>query len=413
MTQSSDATTEPSLGLSPLLSLFDEDVAGYSLSDWRQRNLRLFELLEQRGLVDAQTVPRPALEFLLQRLLHLRVGAATDPQNAGHVRAQNENVLHFGLSAKVPRRTLSIALVAGYIHDLNKAFREPLRTDAFAVRDQDGAVVPLMLSMAQIVGLNHLGDRTRRELVAATQLSLGALDPQVAQAIDRCIVHHGLGSSQFICELIEGRNAWWGDEFVDHETGVRKLVHPPQPELTLESVVHDLADSAQQMQGGVAWLMKYPAGYWRGLGRSYADMLTGRDDDAGASVPMSLQHQIKVEAQTCAEIIEAGQLKGVVDETTASALRAAVLQAIRPSLAWIDDAPQTLARAEGETVYHDVAEGLGITAAQACSRLAAAAPGTVEVDLLEESIWQSGRRLDRRRAHLLTRVVEAASPPPK
>lgn len=397
---------------SELLALLDEDVGGYSLSDWRQRNLRLYELLVSRGLFDGDAVSRAALEHLLQHLLHLRVGASTDPQNAGHVRAQNENVLHFALSARVPRRTLSIALTAGFIHDLNKAFREPLRTDALAVRDQHGQVVPLMVSMAQIVGLNHLGDRTRRELDAATRIGSGALSTVVAQQIDACVVHHGLGSSRFIRDLVDGDNDWWGDEFVDPRTGQRKLVHPPQPPWTLESVVHDLADSAQQMQGGVAWLMKYPAGYWRGHGLSYAQMLTGRDEDAAHAVSTSLTHQIGVEASTCHGIIAEGLDAGVLEADTAEALTRALEQLITPSRAWVAADPEVLADPDGETVYHDVGRDLGVSAEQAQSRLQSVAPGTVEGDALEEVLWRSGRRLDSRRAHLLTDLVNEAEPLP-
>lgn len=406
MSSSHDAGAE-------LFALLDEDVAGYSLADWRARNLSLYDQLVRRGHLDPEIVPRGALEYLLQRLLHLRVGASTDPQNAGHVRAQNENVLHFGLRARVPRPVLTVALSAGFIHDLNKAFREPLRADEFAVRDGQGQVVPLMLTMAQIVGLNHLGDRTRRELLAATRLGEGALAPNVAQQIDRCIVHHGLGSSRFIRDLVDGHNAWWGDEFVDPTTGARKLVHPPQPELTLASVVHDLADSTQQMQGGVAWLMKYPAGYWRGLGRSYADMLTGRAEDRAASVPMSLTHQIEVEAATCREIVAAGEGAGVVDAAYAAAFARALDEAIAPSLAWVSADEAVLAAPEGETVYHDVAAALGTSPLEARGRLEAAAPGTAEGDALEDVIWSSGRRLDSKRARLLTDLIAASAPLPE
>lgn len=392
-----------------LFALLDEDVAGYSLAEWRQRNLHLYDVLVGQGHVDGELLPRPALSYLMDRLLHLRVGAATDPQNAGHVRAQNENVLHFGLTARVPRRSLTVALTAGFIHDMNKAFREPLRTDDYAVRDQHGAVVPLMLSMAQIVGLNHLGDRTRRELHSATRVASGGLPQEIAEAIDQTIVHHGLGSSRFIQELVDGKNEWWGDEFVDASTGVRKLVHPPQPNLTLAMVVHNLADSTQQMQGGVAWLMKYPAGYWRGMGRSYADMLTGRDEDAGASVPMSLTHQIAVEAETCREIIEAGIGAKVVDQRQAAAFRRALEEAIEPSLAWVSADAEALARADGVTVYHDVARELGISPVEAKAKLEAAAPGTAEGDALEDVLWQSGRRLDTLRAQMLTLLIDSTA----
>jgi hypothetical protein len=397
-----DATSE-------LMQLLDEDVAGYSLSDWRARNLRLFDILVDLALVSSELVPRPALEHLLERTIDVRVGAASDPQNAGHVRAQNENVLLFGLLAEVPAHTLTVALVAGYIHDLNKAFREPLRTDAFAVRDGQGRVVPLMLTMAQIVGLNHLGDRTRRELVAATRLPAGALAPEVAAAIDLCIVHHGLGSSQFIRDLVVGKNDWWGHEFVDPKTQAPLLVHPPQPPLTLASVVHDLADSAQQMQGGVAWLLKYPTGYWRASGRSFADMLTGLPEDANASVPMSLKHQIRVEAGTCREIIAAGLAAEVVNQDAAAGLSQALEAAIAPSLAWVQDDPALLADPAGVTIYHDVARALGIPAEEARRRLSETAPGGTDTDVIEDAVWRSARLLDSLRARDLTHVIQSAS----
>ncbi len=387
-----------------LFALLDEDVAGYSLADWRKRNLALYRTLDACGLVDTDTVSTKAVEHLMQHLLHIRVGAATDPQNAGHVRAQNENILHFGLVAGASRKTLTIALIAGFIHDLNKAFREPLRTDEFAVKDEHGAVVPLMISMAQIIGLNHLGDRTRRELLTATKLSKGALDPAVAQAIDHCIVHHGLGSSRFIRELVAGKSEWWGDEFVDPVTGKAKLVHPPQPQLTMASVLHDLADSAQQMQGGVAWLMKYPAGYWRGLGRSYAQMLSG-DGGTKSAASTSLIAQVHVEAETCRGIIAEGVAAGVVCEDVAVSLETALQESIAPSLAWVCDGVERLAQADGITVYHDVGRTLGVSPEQAKLRIEAALPGTVAGDAIEDAIWASGRKLDSRRARYLSQII--------
>lgn len=408
MGESQAAGDAQSASRAQLFALLDEDVAGYSLADWRQRNLELYRMLAACGLVDTDIVSMQALEYLMGQLLHIRVGAATDPQNAGHVRAQNENILHFSLAAGAPPQTLTIALVAGYIHDLNKAFREPLRTDEFAVKDARGSVVPLMISMAEIIGLNHLGDRTRRELMTATKLGQGALEPGVAQAIDRCIVHHGLGSSRYIQELVAGENESWGDEFVDPSTGNVKLVHPPQPELTLASVLHDLADSAQQMQGGVAWLMKYPAGYWRGLGRSYGHMLSGTGR-TGTATSTSLIMQVHVESETCRGIIEAGLKADVLTQTTADTLEVALQQSIAPSLAWVDDTPEALAPPDGLTVYHDVGTVLGVSPDQAKLRLEAALPGTVDADTLEDAIWASGRKLDSRRAGYLSQVIVPAS----
>lgn len=390
---------------SQTLALLDEDVAGYSLADWRARNLRLYDILVALGLLDPELVPRNTVSHLVHRLINLRVGACNDPQNAGHVRAQNENVLLFGIAADVPVRTLTLALVAGFVHDLNKAFREPLREDALAVGTGDGGRLALMSSLGQIVGLNHLGDRTRREFYAATRLSDGAIAPEIAHALDMVVVHHGLGSSQFIRDLIKGENAWWGSEFVDPSSGEAKIVHPAQPELTLESVVHDLADSAQQMQGGVAWLLKYPAGYWRASQRSYTQMLTGEPADATADVPMSLLGQIVVEEATCRDIIATGLKTGVVAPDQASAFERALAASIAPSKAWVNGDPEVLEDADGETVYHDVGRALGISAVEAKARLEHAAPGSSEGDEVEDLIWASGRKLDSLRAKMLTDVL--------
>lgn len=389
-----------------IVDLLDDDVADYTLADWRRRNLVFYERLVEHGLFDPALVPFEAHKYLVDTLIRVRVGAATDPQNAGHVRAQNENVVHYAAAAGVSREVLSISLSAGFIHDLNKALGEPLRTDEFAVRDGDGRIVTSMTTMAQIVGLNHLGERTRRAINATTRLRDGAIAPEIADRIDRCIVHHGLGSSRFIQELIDGKNEWWGDEFVDAETGERKLVHPAQPPLTIESVIHDLADSTQQMQGGAAWLMKYPAGFWRASKRSYFDMLTDTVVPDEGGIAMSLAGQIEVETATCEEIIARGVAQEVIDATLADRLRAAVGTAIVSSQRWHDHTD--LANDEGESVYHDVAAVLNITREEALERLRDATPGTPEGDAIEDVIWDSGRKLDRKRARDLAHRIENA-----
>ncbi len=388
------------------VELFDDDLGSYSLEAWRARNLAIYALLARQGLIDPKIVPEGAHRYLTDQLIHIRVGAANDPQNAGHVRAQNENVIHYALAAAASPATLTIALEAGFIHDLNKAFGEPLRADAYAVRDAHGRPLRVMSTMAQIVGLNHLGARTRGALDAATRLAQDPLSAEVAAAIDRCIIHHGLGSSRFIKDLVQGQNPWWGDEFVDTQTGAPRIIHPPQPPLTIESLIHDLADSTQQMQGGAAWLMKYPAGFWRASGRSFADMLSrpGTPED---TVPMSLRHQIEVETDTCRQLIDQALDNALISPSAAERLRQAVDAAAESSRAWLDDRPQTLA-GPAQTAYHDLAQAWGVSAEQAHLRLQNATPGTPEGDHAEELLWRSGRRLDRERAKDLARAVESA-----
>jgi hypothetical protein len=338
---------------------------------------------------------------LTETLIHYRVGAAIDPQNAGHVRAQNENVVHFGIIAGVPQETLTIALTAGFIHDLNKAVGEPLRHDEWAVRNDRGDVVPVMTTMAQIVGLNHLGSRTRRAIVDVVHMKNG-FSLEIADRIDRCIIHHGLGSSRFIRDLIDGKNPWWGSEFVD-ATGARKMIHTDQPPLTLESVIHDLADSAQQMQGGGAWMMKYPSGFWAGSGRSFADMISGGEDDG--DVPMSLRRQMEVETETCHAIIGDARRAQLIDDATVELLRKAVDESIFWSRQWIDDSEEHLREPDGRSVYHDLGRKLGLSPHAARARLRAASPGTPAGDAVEDLIWESGRRVDSDRATGLAKLI--------
>jgi hypothetical protein len=386
---------------SDIVELLDDDVVNYSLKAWQKRNLKFYDLLAERKLVDPSIVTPEAQRRLTEALIHYRVGAAIDPQNAGHVRAQNENVVHFGIAAGVSQETLTIAITAGFIHDLNKAIGEPLRHDEWAVRNDKGDIVPVMTTVAQAVGLNHLGARTRRALDDAVH-SKGGFSIEIADRIDRCIIHHGLGSSQFIRDLIDGKNPWWGSEFVD-AAGVRKLLHPAQPPLTVESVIHDLADSTQQMQGGGAWMMKYPSGFWAGSGRSFAEMLSGSVDDG--EVPMSLRRQIEVETLTCHEIIADAQSAGLIDGDRARLLRNAVAEAISWSAEWIDDTEEHLQHAAGRSVYHDLGRRLGLSPHAARSRLRAASPGTPAGDVLEDLIWESGRRVDSDRAAGLAKLI--------
>lgn len=389
-----------------LLHILDDDPAHLSVSEWRERNLALYQELVRRRLFDPRTVPAAAHHFLTEALISEQNPAATDPLNAGHVRAQNANVLHFALSSGLGPGQLAVALEAAFIHDLNKSVGDPLRQDRHAVRRRDGRLVETLETVATCVGLNHLGERTRAALHAATELPTGALREEVARAIDRCIVHHGLGSSRFIQRLVDGDNEWWGSEFVDTSSGARLLVHPAAPKLTLESVVHDLADSTQQMQGGVAWLLKYPEGFWRDAGLSYWQMISDPSAEAGRGVAASLAKQIVLETATCESIIVAARADLDLSPSETNALSRALARGIRATREWIDDQPERLARSRGRSIYHEVARALGGTPKQAKSRLEKEGPGSPELDAV---IWQSARNLDLRRQRELARTIEEAS----
>ena len=393
---------------SALCELLDDDPSSFTIADWRHRNEALYQLLAKRGIIDSDTVSFHAHRYLNKHLIHHRVGAATDTQNAGHVRAQNENIVHYALAMRAPAPAVAVSLQAGFIHDLNKAFGEPLRGDRFAPCDQRGRPLRSMTTMAQIVGLNHLGDRTRRLLQRATELDRAPLQPEVAEQIDHCIIHHGLGSSQFIRNLVDGKNPWWGQEFVDPVSGVRRLLHPDPPPMTVSTVLHDLADSTQQMQGGAAWLMKYPAGYWRAAGRSYASMLSARIDAEDQGIQLSLAKQIEEETHTCRGIIEEARTGGLLDDQQRDALHGAIDEAAQPSIDWVCDEPGELEESDGVSAYHDVGRALGVTAIEAQERLRTTIPGTPEGDRIEEALWASGRRLDLRRAEALAKAIEAA-----
>ncbi|MEL7369226.1 MAG: hypothetical protein AAFN74_09965, partial [Myxococcota bacterium] len=387
--------------LADLRDALDDDPSSFTLDAWRRRNRVLFDVLADRALIDSTVVTAEAHDFLNRHLIHHRVGAANDTQNAGHVRAQNQNIVHYAVSIGAPPGDVSISLQAGFIHDLNKAFGEPLRSDRFAPYDQRGRPIRSMTTMAQIVGLNHLGERTRRALERATRLERSPLPLDVAEQIDHCIIHHGLGSSLFVRNLVDGDNPWWGPEFVDPSSGIRRVMHPEPPPMTLASVLHDLADSTQQMQGGSAWLMKYPSGYWRAAGRSYASMLSERHEAEDQGVQMSLAKQIQEETATCHGIIAQAQARGIVSGREQSSLMGAVQDAAQTSIDWVSDDPGVLEVPTGMSAYHDVGRFLGVSALEAQVLLQNTMPGTADGDRIEEALWTSARRLDSDRADAL------------
>lgn len=388
-----------------LRHLLDDDPAHLTVGEWHDRNLELYAELVDRKLCDPRTVSLAAHRFLTDTLISPENPAATDPLNAGHVRAQNANVLHFGLAVGLAPSRLAVAIEAAFIHDLNKSVGDLLRQDRYAVRRRDGRQVERLETVATCVGLNHLGERTRAALHAATELPTGRLRDDVARAIDRCIVHHGLGSSRFIQRLVDGDNEWWGSEFVDSSSGARLLIHPPMPVLTLESLVHDLADSTQQMQGGVAWLLKYPEGFWRDAGLSYWQMFSDPGAEAGRGVAASLARQIVLETSTSKSLLVAAQSELELSPGETKALHLALERAVRPTRQWIDDRPERLSRPRGTSIYHDVARALGGTPKQAKARLVKEGPGRPELDAV---IWRSARALDLRRQRELARAIEAA-----
>jgi len=388
-----------------LEDLLDDDPVHFTVAEWRERNFKLYAELHDRRLVDASIVSPAAQEFLTEAMIRDDNPAALDPQNAGHVRAQNENILHYGLLLDAPKDALTIALVAGLIHDLNKAIGIPLRDDRYAPRLSDGQPLDHMRTLAESVGLNHLGEETRQAIHRARRLKRGGLDASVAAALDCVIVHHGLGSSLFIRRLLDGDNDWWGAQLVDRRNGRRKVIHPPQPQAKLQNVLHDLADSTQQMQGGVAWLFKYPSGFWRDSGRSYGAMLSSRGEAPGQGIAMSLRDQLAVETWTCHQIIGQAKLDGLLDDRGSARLVSAVAQATRRTRIWVDD---TRTAADAHTVYHDVAKGLGVSLGQARKRLHQSGPGAKGAEALEPLLWASARKQDRRRTRDLARLITSA-----
>src|SRR5688500_9898717 len=65
----------------PLLSLLDDDPNVFSVGQWHERNLDLFEALVGRHLIDPEVVPHEAHRFITSSLIHSENPAATDSQN--------------------------------------------------------------------------------------------------------------------------------------------------------------------------------------------------------------------------------------------------------------------------------------------------------------------------------------------
>lgn len=365
------------------------------VSAWRRRGLDLWSAL---GPELSDFVPREAVEQLLSSLIRLDNPACQDPSIAAHVMAQNDNLVVLARWAEAPPEILATALAAGLVHDLNKAPGEPLRRDDFAVRARDGQLFERVTTEAEVVGLNHYGERTRATLERLVQGDL--VGETVAQEIDRCIVHHGLGSSRFIRALVHGRLGWGRGDFLDPD-GQPRFVLPQQPRPTLATVLHDLADSAQQMQAGAAWISKYPLGYWRDTGATWAELLSGEGGEG--ELPTGLQGQLRIELETCQGILREAIEAGILHRASALRLERGVEALVAAGRAWVDARPETLALPNGETIYHQLAVAFGTSAFQIHDRLLELAPGDApEVD---HRVLRAAHALDEARARQLHAAV--------
>ena len=337
------------------------------VEDWRRRGLDLWRALEAEL---SPFVPTAAIEQLLGRLIRSDNPACMDRGNAAHVMAQNDNVVVLARWGETPPSALALALAGGFVHDLNKAPGEPLRQDAFRVRRQDGAGVPTIHSPAEVVGLNHYGARTRAALDGL--VTGGLLGEDVAAAIDRVILHHGFGSSRFVRALVAGQLAWGKDDYLD-EDGRARYAFPSQPPTTLASVLHDLADSAQQMQVGPAWIAKYPLGYWRKRPASWLEHLTGELEEHG--IPFGLKAQMRAERATGQAILSHAVEARILSESTALKLDRGVEALIAAGRDWVDDREEVLHLPRGTTVYHQLGQSMGEPAPVIHERLSTLRPG--------------------------------------
>lgn len=361
------------------------------IAAWRRRGIDLWAAMASEL---SAYVGAAAIEALLTALIHEDNPACHDRSNAAHVMAQNDNLVILASGAGLPGEALAIALAAGLVHDLNKAADEPLRQDELGVRTADGQPVDRLRAAAEVVGLNHYGERTRRAFDAL--VGDGLLDEASARQIDRCVVHHGLGSSRFIRGLVRGELGFGRDDFVAPD-GRPRLRLPPQPRPTLATVLHDLADSAQQMQAGSAWVSKYPLGYWRESGASWRQLLSGDVDTF--DMPVGLIGQLEVELATCQDILREGVAAEVLHRGMALRLERGVHALIDAGRAWADDDPETLALPHGGTVYHQLAQAQGGTAADAHARLSELRPG--DDPNLDARLLRGAHALDDARARQL------------
>jgi hypothetical protein len=169
----------------------------------------------------------------------------------------------------------------------------------------------------------------------------------------------------------------------------------------LATVLHDLADSAQQMQAGAAWVSKYPLGYWRRSGATWAVLLSG--DSEADEMPIGLAGQLRVELETCQDILREGIGLGVLPEAAALRLERGVKALVEGGRAWVRDDADTLALPQGTTVYHQLGQMMGESATAMRERLGRLRPG--DDPPLDARVLRVAHALDDARARQLYAAV--------
>jgi len=359
-----------------------------SISEWRRRNIEIYAQLLREGYVDPETLSAGIVQLICEELINESNPAAQDSLNAGHIRSQNENILFLAAMAKISPRDLAICITAGFIHDLNKAVGDPLRQDRYAVRYKTGTKVRKQTNLALSVGLNHLGNRTRKVLDAVHKRHPSDIHHQVAREIDECIIHHGIGSSRFIRGLFNGENPWWRDVYWNERDCAPNYLHPSQPSSSVCTVVHDLADSAQQMQGDSGWLQKYPFGYWAESNLSFWQMFWDCRPLKKIHVAQSLAEQVVLESQTCAEILEQAHTLKLLTKSQLTRLEVAVRSIAQSSKQWLTRSVQK-SLPPGQSLLTDLIRETGYSETKLKAELKKLRPHDSESHILKEVIARS------------------------
>lgn len=370
-----------------ILKLRDNAV---SLSEWRRRNAEIYAQLVREAYVDVEAVPAKIVSMICEELINESNPAAQDSLNAGHIRSQNENILFLAAMAKISPRDFAICITAGFIHDLNKTVGEPLRQDQYAVRDRLGKKVRKQTEIALSVGMNHLGNRTRKVLNSVHKQYSPAICRKVIQQIDECIIHHGIGSSRFIQGLFKGENPWWQDVYWDKGRNAPNFKHPTQPPASVATVVHDLADSAQQMQGDSGWLQKYPFGYWTESDLSFWQMFWACRPARQIRVAKSLAEQVIIESETCVHILEEARRSNLLTESQLLRLDVGVHVIAESSKQWLAPPNQEHEQLPaGQNLLSDLSRELGYSEQKLKLELKKLRPSDSESHVFKEAIFRS------------------------
>lgn len=368
-----------------ILKLRDNAV---SIAEWRLRNQEIYSQLGREGYVDTSALPPRIVKAICEELITDSNPAAQDALNAGHIRSQNENILFLAAMANISPRDLAVCITAGFIHDLNKTVGEPLRQDRYAVRNRTGQKIKKQTTIALSVGMNHLGNRTRKVLSQIGKANRRDLRPKIVREIDECIVHHGIGSSLFIQGLFTGQNPWWKDVYWDAASDLPSFIPPPQPPDSVSTIIHDLADSAQQMQGDSGWVQKYPFGYWTESNLSFWQMFWACRHKNRIHVARSLAEQVIIETQTCRTILESARASNLLSESQLLRLEVGVHVIAQSSKRWLTpNVQQTMA--PGYSLLTDLARDLGLSESRLKSELKKRQPRDYESHPIKEAIIRS------------------------